>query len=202
MKRLLRNPWLWTFLLGVLLLTLIRPLLQRVPEPPPILGRLPAFSLVDSEGKPFGLEDLRGRAAVVSFFFTRCASICPLIQRSMHRLQDEIEKNGTGGIRLLSISVDPGHDTPERLRAYATELGVHGERWTLLTGEDEAIRRLVVEGFKVPMGDALPGTSPGLFEIAHTGKLVLIDAEGAIRGYYDTDELGLEEVYSRARQVR
>ena len=199
--RVLKNPYVWGFLIGIAVLTALRPFLRRIPEPPPVVGHVPGWTLVADDGRAFGSADLRGSVYVVSFFFTRCTSICPTIMRGMARLQAGFDERGDDGIRLVSISVDPVHDTPEVLRGYARDLGVRPERWTLVTGDEESVRRLVVEGFKTPLG--APGDSPATpLEIAHTGKVVLVDGSGGIRGYYGTDELGLDEVYNRARHVR
>jgi len=195
-----RNVWLWAFFLGILTLTAIRPLLRHVPEPPPVLGQVPDFSLVDQDGRPFGSAELRGRVYIASFFFTRCPSICPMLMQSVKRLQDGYREKGIDGIRLVSVSVDPEHDTPERLGAYGEDLGADPARWALLTGELEAIRALASDGFKVPVGSPEAGPG-GLVDIAHTGKLVLVDPEGGIRGYYDTDRMGLDEVFHRAQHV-
>lgn len=197
----LRNPWIWAFLAGAVVLTALRPLLRHVPEPPPVLGHVPAWELTDASGAPFGSAELRGQVYIVSFFFTRCPSICPALMRGMARLQEGFDTRGDEGIRLVSVSVDPERDTPEVLRAYAEANGVHSPRWTLVTGDVGSVRRLVVDGLKTPMGDAPVSEGPPI-DIAHSGKVVLVDGAGGIRGYYDTDELGLDEVYNRARHVR
>jgi protein SCO1/2 len=195
-----RNPYLWGFLIGIVTLTLIRPLLRHIPEPPPVLSQLPEFSLVGIDGKPYGSAELAGQVYIASFFFTSCRSICPTIMKGVARLQDGYAQRKIEGIRLVSISVDPEHDTPEVLADYAKGMGVDPLRWTLLTGEPEAVRRLVVDGFKTPLGEPAP-VSPEPMDIAHTGKLVLVDGLGRIRGYYDSTELGLDEVYNRAQHV-
>jgi protein SCO1/2 len=181
-------------------LTLIRPLLRHVPEPPPVLSQLPEFSLVGIDGKPYGSAELAGQVYIASFFFTSCRSICPVIMKGVARLQDGYAQRKIEGIRLVSISVDPEHDTPAVLADYAKGMGVDPLRWTLLTGEPEVVRRLVVLGFKTPLGEP-PPEAPEPMDIAHTGKLVLVDAHGRIRGYYDSNELGLDEVYNRAQHV-
>lgn len=188
-----RNPYLWAFLAGVVCITAMRPLLRHVPAPPPVLFQLPDYTLVDSDGEPFGSTELRGSVYVANFFFTRCVSICPLSMRSMAGLQARYDEAGTDGIRLVSISVDPDYDTPERLRAYGEQFGVEPERWSLLTGDPEQVRDLVESGFKLPWGPAGP---------AHSGKLVLVDPRGAVRGYYDDDALGRDEIFHRSRHVR
>lgn len=195
-----RNPYVWAFLIGIVTLTAIRPLLRHVPEPPPVLSQLPEFSLVAADGKPFGSAELRGQVYVASFFFTSCRSICPAIMKGMARLQDGFARNEVQGIRLVSISVDPEHDTPQVLSDYGKALGVDPLRWTLLTGDPEQVRQLVVSGFKTPDVPAPSGGAEPM-DIAHTGKLVLVDGAGRIRGYYDSTEMGLDEVFNRAQHV-
>jgi protein SCO1/2 len=199
-REVVRNPYVWGFLIGIVTLTAIRPLLRHIPEPPPVTGQVPEFSLVDSDGKAFGSAELKGQVYIASFFFTSCRSICPVIMHGMAKLQAGFDERGIKGIRLVSISVDPEHDTPEVLRAYGKDLGVKPERWTLLTGDPEKIRAVVVDGFKTPL-EAAPQTPASPIEIAHTGKVVLVDGSGGIRGYYATDEMGLDEVFNRAQHV-
>ena len=193
-----RNPWLLAFLVGCITVTLIRPLLRWEPKPPPILGELPAFSLVDTTGAPFGSAELRGQVWIASFFFTRCPSICPVLMSRVAALQKRFHDAGISGIRLVSITVDPAHDTPERLRAAEPRYGVDPARWTLLTGDAEAIHPLLVDGFKVPGLEKLGSDG----DLPHTAKVVLVDGAGRVRGYYDTDEQGLDEAFHRAQHVR
>ena len=115
-------------------------------------------------------------------------------------LQDRLAREGEEGIHLVSISVDPENDTPENLASYAANVGADPERWTLLSGERERLDDILENGFKVPLGE--PMTTPSAIDIAHTGKLVLVDREGRIRGYYDSDPTGLDEVFFRAQHVR
>ncbi len=199
-RAVLRNPYVWGFVIGIVTLTAIRPLLRRIPEPPPVLSQLPEYSLVGMDGQPFGSKELRGQVYVASFFFTSCRSICPAIMSGMSRLQDGFARKEIKEIRLVSISVDPEHDTPTVLREYATGIKVDPARWTLLTGDPDQVRRLVVDGFKTPLARP-PEGGPTPMDIAHTGKLVLVDGEGRIRGYYDSDEMGLDEVFNRAQHV-
>ena len=199
-RTVLRNPYAWGLVIGIVTLTLIRPLLRHIPEPPPVLSQLPEFSLVGIDGKTYGSAELRGQVYVANFFFTSCRSICPAIMKGMSRLQDGFAQRNIRGVRLVSISVDPEHDTPEILGSYAKGMGVDPLRWTLLTGDPERVRALVVDGFKTPVIAPPPG-GPEPIDIAHTGKLVLVDGAGRIRGYYDSDEMGLDEVFNRAQHV-
>jgi protein SCO1 len=195
----LRNPYLWAFVVGCTVVTLMRPLLRRIPPPPPVLGEVPAFSLVAPDGRAFGSKELRGHVYVASFFFTRCGSICPKLMEQLGRLARRYREDGFD-VRVVSITVDPDHDTPERLRAAAARYGAQEPGWVLLTGSREAIRSLAVDGLKLPVGDVASGPEDAI-DIAHSGKLVLVDPHGELRGYYDSTDVGLDEAYWRSRHV-
>lgn len=194
-----RNPFVWAFFVGIITLTLMRPLLRHQPPPPPVVGQLPPFELRDARGRAFGNAQLEGHVHVVNFIFTRCASICPLLTQAMARLQQRYDEEGVEGVRLLSITVDPEYDTPEKLAEYAAQHGANSERWSFLTGDPGAVSNLVVQGFKTPLGPA--ENAGGLMDIAHSGKFVLVDGNGGIRGYYDADAAGLDEIFHRSRHV-
>lgn len=158
----------------------------------PLLGDLPAFSLVAEDGKPFHKDDLLGRVWIADFVFTSCSDACPRLQGKMRRLQDRlIPKEQGGNIGLLSISVDPERDTPEKLRQYGETFGARPGLWRSLTGDQKEVERTVVRGFhtamaRVPSDNADPHLQA--FEIMHGERLVLVDRLGRIRGYYDADD--------------
>ncbi len=195
-----KNLFLWYFVIGVITLTLLRPVLRREPPPPPVLRTLAPFELVDQNSEPFSLGTLGSNVWVANFIFTRCGSICPILTAQMKSLQERYETYGVDEIKLLSISVDPEFDTPEVLREYAELHGADPERWTFLTGDTEAVRALVVGGFATGMGEQTVNDA-GMMDISHTGKFVIVDSRGGIRGYYDSDPEGLDEIYHRSRHV-
>jgi protein SCO1/2 len=196
----LRNPLVWYFFVGIVVLTLIRPMLRREPQPPPVIGQLPQYSLLDTRGRPFGSDELAGQVYVANFIFTRCTSICPLLTRAMATLQQRYDDENIEGIRLVSITIDPEFDTPEKLAEYATAHQVDTQRWTFLTGTQAQIVELVEKGFKTAVGQPeLAGND--LIDIAHSGHLVIVDGQGGIRGYYGSDARGLDEVFHRSQHV-
>ena len=195
-----QNPWVWGVIFGLVFIPLIRPLTRRVPEPPPVVGQLPAFTLVDHEGEPFGNEQMAGDVWVVGFFFTTCRTLCPRILAAMSSLQEKYVTYGHD-VRLLAVTVDPTVDTPEVLAGKAAEIGAEPGVWTFVTGEHPQVKALVQGGFKTYMGDRVIDEDTGLVDIAHTERLVLVDGQGGIRGYYAIDQLGLDEIYHRSRHV-
>ena len=190
------SPLPWIVLIIVVLggLMLLVESLDAAPVLP-VLGQLPAYTLTSAQGDPFGSTDLQGHTYVANFFFTRCITICPRLTAAMARLDRRIADAGVAGVHLISISVDPTYDTPERLAEYARAHGIDPERWTLLTGPEDEVENLVVGGFKTAIGEPI-SLGAGLIDIAHSAKIVLVDGSGTIRGYYSSDEDGLDQAFA------
>ena len=200
MKFLRRNIWTVGIIYGLVIITGMRFFLYREATPPPVYGELPSVSLVDQNGAAFDTaEEMRGEIWVVGFIFTRCTTTCPTVTAAMRGFQEEIHDARLDKfVEFASVSVDPEHDTPEVLRAYAQTHGVSTENWTFLTGSQAEIHHFVVDGFKLAIGEKkeLPG---GAFDIAHSLKLGLVDRRGKIRGFYSLEregEFGLDHLFS------
>jgi protein SCO1/2 len=177
----LRRSLIWGFLVATLLAVTGAAVWQiaRRPEPPPFLGEVPDFALVNRDGQTVRRADLLGAPWIADFIFTRCGASCPMMTMRMARLEKELPDVGT---RFVSFSVDPEYDTPQVLQEYAESFGAPG-RWLFLTGEKRAIHRLSREGFKLAVDDATPVNEDE--PILHSTRFVLVDGEGKIRGYYE-----------------
>lgn len=195
----LKSPWVIAFVAAALTLVLVRPFLRHEPDPPPVQYELPDFSLTSQSGEAFGSDDLRGEVWIASFFFTSCPSICPKLMQAVLSLQDRFEADGID-VKLVSITVDPEVDTSAVLREYGAKLGADFDRWTFLTGSEAQIRELVIDGFQLHLGDKERNQN-NVIDIAHVGRLVLVDWDGGVRGLYETDDPGLDEVFHRAQHV-
>jgi protein SCO1 len=105
---------------------------------------IPDAELVDQDGKTVHLYSdlLKGRVAALSFIFTTCTTICPLIGAELARLQTELGESLGEDIVLISVSVDPATDTPQRMKAWGAQFGAK-PGWKLLTGDKEAIDQLL-----------------------------------------------------------
>lgn len=171
----------------------------RAPRSAPILqdyGQAPEFSLVDQDGRPLSLAHLRGQPWIADFIFTRCAGQCPMMHERMAALQAALAD--VRAVRLVSFSVDPDYDTPERLAAAAARYGAEAGRWAWVTGPPEAVARLARQGFHLAAGEG-GGSDESL---AHSVRLVLVDAAGHIRGYYDAgDRQGMRRLERDARAL-
>lgn len=98
--------------------------------------RIPDHVLVDQHGRRVRLMSdlIRGRRVIVDFVFTTCTSICPTLQTVMQGVQELVGERLGEDVVLLSISVDPATDTPERMRAFAADFGAR-DGWHFLTGD-------------------------------------------------------------------
>jgi len=192
-RKLALHPGWVAFAAVVLAVPMGALLMKRAVAPElPMLGDLPAFSLTAEDGTPFGKQDMLGRVWIADFVFTSCSDACPRLQSKMKKLQDRLIPAEQGGnIGLLSISVDPERDTPQKLKQYGETFGARPGLWRSLTGDQQEVERTVVRGFhtamaKVPRDPVDPHLAA--FEIMHGERLVLVDRMGRIRGYYDADD--------------
>jgi cytochrome oxidase Cu insertion factor (SCO1/SenC/PrrC family) len=163
---------------------------QQAAEPEaalPILAELPDFELIDEAGRSWGSSELAGQLWIASFIFTRCPTTCPMQTAQMTRLQERLRRHPRwAGMRLVSITVDPEHDTPAVLTDYARAAGAEPDRWKFLTGTRDAIWDLSNDGFNLAAGEPAEGDGP----LFHSARLILVDGQRRVRGYYDglTDE--------------
>lgn len=139
------------------------------------IGPVPNFSLTNHHGETITQKDLLGKVYVVEFFFTTCPSICPIMHKSLVKVQDKYF--GNPNVAFVSVTINPEFDTPEVLNAYAKENNVTNNNWQFLTGELDDIYALANQGFNLYAAEA-PEVEGG-FE--HSGFFALIDKKGNIR---------------------
>jgi protein SCO1 len=139
------------------------------------IGPVPKFELINQDNVKVSNETYKGKVYVLEFFFTTCPSICPKMNLSML----EIEKTffGNPNFGIVSITIDPSHDTPQVLKDHAKLLGVKSSNWNFLTGDKATIMDLSNKGFNLYAGENAKVN--GGFE--HSGLFALIDKDGNIR---------------------
>jgi len=139
------------------------------------IGPAPKFELINQDNEKITNETYKGKVYVLEFFFSTCPSICPKMNVSML----EIEKTffGNPNFGIVSITIDPEHDTPEVLKKHREELGVQSANWNFLSGDKKYIYNLSNKGFNIYAGEN--SKVNGGFE--HSGLFALIDKNGNIR---------------------
>ncbi|MGD9896809.1 MAG: SCO family protein [Candidatus Methylacidiphilaceae bacterium] len=160
-------------------------LLHRKPgvAPLPVLRRVQHFSLTDQSGKTVTREDLKGKVWVADFIYTSCPGPCPAETLRMKEIQDLVVN--LPNVRLVSVSVDPGTDTPEVLRRYADAHGADPVKWLFLTGSVKEIWLLASESFAFAVGENPPNRPVQEGPVFHSTQFALVDQAGRIRSYYD-----------------
>ncbi|HEX4476994.1 MAG TPA: SCO family protein [Polyangiaceae bacterium] len=148
----------------------------------PVLADVPKFAMTDQSGKAFTNDTLRGKVWAAAFVFTRCPSACPRVTKSMRGVQKDAAARGVA-LHLVSFSIDPDNDTPEVLRAYATEYQADTKTWSFVTGDADGVRKVAEQGFKIAVDGTADPQKPS-FGIAHGTELVLVDQNEKIRGFY------------------
>jgi protein SCO1/2 len=153
----------------------------------PRLGDVPAFSFTNQLGQPFATANLDGKVWIADFVFTSCPEICPRMTEEMAKLQTYVV-NRALPVKLVSVSVDPARDTPDRLNEFASHFHARPEVWTFLTGPVEQVEDAVVRGFKQTMTREKDPAQQDGFAILHGTRFVLVDGKRQIRGYYDPSD--------------
>lgn len=149
----------------------------------PDLRPVPAFSFLDQNGRRFTDKNLLGKTWVADYIYTQCTSICPMLTAQMQMVQREVRGHD---VWFLSFSVDPRNDNPAALKAYAARWHDDGARWKLLDTRNEAALRAFTAGMQTD----LIFTKDAQGDIMHSEWFALIDAQGRIRGKYDSTDPG------------
>ncbi|MCS6991891.1 MAG: SCO family protein [Chitinophagales bacterium] len=158
----------------------------------PVLWPMPEFRSPYSERDSLSNQDLRGSVVVIDFIFTNCGSICPQLSMTMRQIQESFRNDDR--VVLVSFTIDPLRDTFPVLRQYAARYGAISGKWFFLRPDTSTLRFLTNEGFKVPVVHT-PEAGYG-YEFTHTNRLVLVDAMGQIRGFYDgLDKQSIDQLY-------
>ena len=169
------------------------------------LGDVPAFSLIDERGQPFTEDALRGHPTIVSFVFTRCDTICPVITMKMQRAAGEDRSIAGGAAIKLALDLRRSRRTTRRPRLADVRGALPGAtptRWRFVTGprrRGARARRGPVHELDDPARASPPSGAPA---ISHSGYFVLVDGDLAIRGVYDSNDVQrLDELMRDARYL-
>ena len=158
-------------------------LYERKFEALPVMGkndhRIALFQMTNQDGKTITADQWQNKIVVVDFFFTHCPTICPKMTHSMKRIYEAFSKDDA--LRLSSFSVDPERDSAVQLKKYAGQMEIETGKWDLLTGDKKEIYKLARNSFMIVATDGDGGPN----DFIHSEKLVLVDLQKRIRGYYD-----------------
>lgn len=159
-----------------------------------VYPKIPAFTFLSHDSIPLTQDSFKGKMWVVEFFFAKCPTICPVMNKQMKRLHQYFESQHpeiSRKMQILSFTIDPKHDTPAALRQYRSNYGISSPNWVMLTGDEALTHRLGIKNFLVFAGK--DESAAGNY--AHSGAFTLVDSKGYVRGVYQiTDnELNVNE---------
>jgi len=159
-----------------------------------IYHQIPPFQFIAHTGDTVTNAFVENNVHVADFFFTRCPNICPEMTNALVKVQQALDEQQD--FKILSFSVDPEYDSVPILARYAEKYKVDSKQWLLLTGDKKAIYDLAQNGYFISAddGDGQP------VNFIHSDRLMLVDKEGIIRGYYHgTDADDVEDLITDAK---
>jgi protein SCO1/2 len=143
----------------------------------PTIGAAPEFALTSQDGAEVTLGSLRGKVVAVTFIYTWCPDICPMLTDKMARVQDALGKDFGSKVAFVSITIDPERDTPAVLKEYAQAFKANLAGWSFLTGEPATVLE-VAHRYGVAVAKAADGG------VDHTLLTTLVDRQGTMRVQY------------------
>ena len=174
---------------------------HRSHQPLPVLGQnkyevkpdevhtIQDFEFTSQLGEVFSTEDIEDKIVVANFFFSTCLTVCPVMTRNLQLVQDKFYDDDE--IIIISHTVDPDTDTPEKLYEYAELFSIDQDKWKLLTGQKKEIYRLARNSYQVVATDGDGGPN----DFIHSENIMLVDTKKRLRGYYDgTDKKSMEQL--------
>lgn len=191
LERVVRSKLFWVlFLLFGFSYPIYRSLNRTLPPELPIIAHVPEYELISENGQRFGSKDLKDKIYLANFVFSRCPSVCPKMLGELEKVQKRVR--GTGQkVAIVTFTVDPEFDNETVLFNLARKHKANPFTWTFLTGSDkEAMFKLYRDGFKV----GVEQNPQNLFDIAHSEKIVLVDGQNRVRGYYAFEENSINQL--------
>lgn len=191
-EKLVSSKLFWALMCGFLFAyPLTKSIKRMLPAELPVLSKVPDFRFTDENGESYGTNELKGKVYIANFMFTSCTTSCPLllkqVQTVQHRLRGVIDRAA-----IVSFTVDPETDTSKVLFAKAREMRANPVVWRFLTASVADVKKLLIEGFKVPVGEK--EVANNIMDVGHSNKLVLVDQDGMIRGYYEANKAGINQL--------
>lgn len=170
-------------------------LIDRDPEIAAVLDgmEIPPFSVTSADGSMLDESVFDGAYTVLSFGFTHCTTACPLMHGNLHTIA---QRTAGSGARILTISVDAAHDSPDRLRDYAEQIGADGfEHWRFAVADDATVRSVVIEGlgFSNEIDPTLEIGLPGggtMLNIIHPTRFLIVGPDRRVTGMYRGTDSG------------
>lgn len=155
------------------------------------------FSFINQDNRQVTMANWKGKIVVADFFFTHCPSVCPAMTRNLQKVQTALQTDDE--ILINSFSVDPFRDSAAQLKSFSKRMKINNANWDLLTGDKQELYKLARNSFMIVATDGDGGPD----DFIHSEKLVLIDKQQRIRGYYQgTSEKETERLIHDIKKLK
>jgi protein SCO1/2 len=134
----------------------------------------PGFSLTNQHGKRLALKDLRGKVVAMTFLYTHCTDVCPILTNTLDSVARQLTAEERRQVVLVGVTVDPIRDTPARMKTFIKEHGLEGKQWQLLSGPVARVTQVATD-YGIVVRPAPGG------DFVHNSVYILIDREGIER---------------------
>jgi protein SCO1/2 len=162
------------------------------------------YKLVNQNNKPVIFPDfLKGKIVVLNFIFTNCPDICPINTNNMRLIQERLKKEKITNVEFVSLSFDPGNDTPEVLTKFAMVRNLDLSNWTFLTGDKTTTNAIIskVNVIAVPSDSTIFKDGRKIYYYIHTDRISLIDTQGRIRKNYLGSKINIDEIVADLKTI-
>jgi protein SCO1/2 len=155
------------------------------------------FSLTDQYGRTVTNKTFDGKTYIADFFFATCKTICPKMTSELHDVQEKFQDDND--VLIISHTVNPEHDSVSVLYDYSNKYQAKKDKWYFVTGDKKQIYDLARNSYFIT---AMPGNG-GENDFIHSEKIVLVDHDKRIRGYYDgTDHADMERLIDEIQVLK
>ncbi|MEG2914624.1 MAG: SCO family protein [Pseudomonas sp.] len=138
---------------------------------------VPALEMIDENGQPVVMDELKGKWSLLFFGYTFCPDICPTTLAQLRQVKSELPKEAVERLQVVLVSVDPNRDTPTQLKQY---LGYFDKDFRGVTGSLDNLQKLA-NAVSIPFIPA--DTSKPNYTVDHSGNLALLGPDGKQRGF-------------------
>jgi protein SCO1 len=200
-----KKSTIWSFAILVFALPAIAYALvswyEKKVEALPVLGktkehRIADFNLTNQDKQIVTIAKWDKKIVVANFFFTHCPVVCPKMTTNLKKIHDAY--NDKSNVMITSFTVDPERDSAVQLNKYAAQYKMDNSRWILLTGDKKEIYKLARNSFMITATDG----DGGINDFIHSEKLILVDTQKRIRGYYTgTDEKEVNQLINDIKKL-
>ncbi|AXK54865.1 SCO family protein [Pseudomonas protegens] len=139
---------------------------------------LPAVKMLDQDGQPVVIDELKGKWSLLFFGYTFCPDICPTTLAQLRQIKSELPKEAVDKLQVILVSVDPNRDTPQQLKQY---LGYFDKDFKGLTAASVEDLQKLANAVSIPFIPA--DTSKPNYTVDHSGNLAVIGPDGHQRGF-------------------